>query len=72
MELKVQRDTNVTICMSGEEASALLALLLTPTRGVLPIADELFDALRAEEVEVDAFAYNKVDAHLADVYGEHE
>ena len=72
MELKVQRDTNVTICMSGDEASALLALLLVPRRGVLPIADDLHDSLRAEEIEVDTFAANKVDGHLADMYGSEE
>lgn len=68
MEIKVYRDTKITIGLTEEEASQLLALLAVPGRNVLPIADQLYDALLESEVGQDDDSTNNLDAHLCEVY----
>ena len=70
MELKVQRDTRITIGLSEEEASKLLSLLDMPSRGVLPIADELHDALVNEDVRYNIGASDALHAHFNEVFNE--
>lgn len=68
MELQVRRDTQITISMTEQEATELMALLNIPSRGVLPIADELYDAMNAEEVAVSIGATDNLHAHFNEVF----
>lgn len=68
MELKLYRDTKVTIGLTEKEAKQLLALLAVPSRDALPIADQLYDALIVAAVTIDVGAADDLDVNLKEIY----